>query len=270
VPDKHFFAAVEAALREDDIGRKCAALAALSVTDCDTPEVPCSYKLRTVLGGLDKPGRPALPVLVSPRDLPRRSLGSIKGRATLVHAIAHIEFNAINLALDALWRFRDLPAAYYQDWLSVAIDEARHFVWLNRRLQELGQCYGDFPAHNGLWEAACNTAHDPLLRMALVPRVLEARGLDVTPAMIERLRSNRDDVTADILVKILDEEVRHVTIGTRWYHFLCVERGLEPDAHFEKILNEHMRPLPKAVLNMAARRASGFSEVELEYLRRAG
>lgn len=264
MPDKDFFIAIEAALREADIERKCAALAVIHFAESHDSQ--STKPSRRVMQGLTEPGRPTKPDLVAPKELPRRSLGSQQGRATLVHAIAHIEFNAINLALDAAWRFRGMPSEFYKDWLSVAIDEARHFSWLNQRLAELGQCYGDFPAHNGLWEAACKTAHDPLLRMALVPRVLEARGLDVTPPMIERLRKNGDDITADILMKILAEEVRHVAIGTHWYHFLCAEQGLEPDAHFRKILNEHMRPLPTARLNLEARREGGFSNNELDYL----
>ncbi|MEJ2654165.1 MAG: ferritin-like domain-containing protein [Acidihalobacter sp.] len=149
--------------------------------------------------------------------MPRRGLGTREGRAALVHAVAHIEFNAINLALDAVYRFRSLPRAYYDDWLRVADEEARHFMLLADRLTDFGMRYGDLPAHNGLWEMAVKTADDWLLRMALVPRVLEARGLDVTPGMIERLRQAGDMETVAALEVILREEVGHVAIGSRWF-----------------------------------------------------
>ena len=257
-----FFNAVETALLESDPRQKCAQVNALRAA-------ALAAEARSVIQGIPVPGKPARPLLISPRELPKRGLGSEAGRATLIHAIAHIEFNAINLALDALWRFRGMPDEYYANWLSVAVDEARHFGWLVRRLEGMGYAYGDFPAHNGLWEAACETAGDPLLRMALVPRVLEARGLDVTPGMIKRLELQGDIETVEILGRILAEEVGHVMIGTRWFHFLCAERELEPDSTFKKIVEEHMNPLPKGPLNFAARKESGFSEVELAYLKAA-
>ncbi len=175
---------------------------------------------------LDDPGRPECPALVPPRSLPRRGLGDARGRAALLHAVAHIEFNAINLALDAVQRFPDLPAAFHGDWISVADEEARHFGLMRDRLRALGADYGDLPAHDGLWQMAVATAEDPLRRMALVPRVLEARGLDVTPAMITRLRGAGDDASADALAVILRDEVGHVAIGSRWFRWLCAERGL--------------------------------------------
>lgn len=259
-----FYAEVEQVLLETEPGAKCEAVQALEL-QADS----WSTGARFVCDEFIQPGLPPTLILVHPRHLPRRGLGTDAGRAALVHAVAHIEFNAINLALDAIWRFRGLPRAYIDDWLSVAKDEARHFGWLSGRLKGLGHAYGDFPAHNGLWEAACKTSSDPLMRMALVPRVLEARGLDVTPAMISRLRAAGDDETADILVNILDEEVAHVAIGTRWFHFLCKERGLLPDDTFQRLLEEHMQPIARAVLNLQARRASGFSEAEIAYLQRA-
>jgi uncharacterized ferritin-like protein (DUF455 family) len=163
------------------------------------------------------PGRPERPPLVSPRDLRKRGLGSREGRAAFLHAIAHIEFNAINLAWDAAYRFRDMPDEFYRDWVGVADDEARHFSLLSQRLRELGAAYGDFPAHNGLWDMAEKTAQSCLARMALVPRVLEARGLDVTPAMIVKLRAIGDPGSADILDLILREEIAHVAAGSRWF-----------------------------------------------------
>jgi len=210
------------------------------------------------------PGRPKKPLLVPPQDVPRRRLGSVAGRVALVHAIAHIEFNAINLALDAAWRFRDLPDRYALDWLSVAADEARHFSLLQARLEAMDATYGDLPAHNGLWEMAVKTADRCLERMALVPRVLEARGLDVTPGMIERLRSVGDRETVAALELILEEEVRHVEIGTRWFHFCCDREGLEPDATFLELLETRFDGSVRGPFNVSARHAAGFSSRELE------
>ena len=167
-------------------------------------------------GPIRMPGRPGRPRLVHPRELPRRGLGSAEGRAAFLHAIAHIELNAIDLAWDAVYRFRGLPAAFYADWVQVAHDESRHFVLLRNRMREFGHDYGDFDAHNGLWEMTEKTAHDGLARMALVPRVLEARGLDVTPGMIVKLRELGDEATVAILDLILQEEVAHVAAGSRW------------------------------------------------------
>jgi uncharacterized ferritin-like protein (DUF455 family) len=212
------------------------------------------------------PGRPPRPVLVPPAQVPRRRLGSAQGRAALVHAVAHIEFNAINLALDAVYRFRGLPNEYYGDWLSVAADEARHFAMLRGRLAELGHDYGDFPAHNGLWEMAEKTAYSCLERMALVPRVLEARGLDVTPGMIRRLEQAGDTATATILKVILAEEVRHVEIGTRWFRHCCQAAGLEPEQAFFELLDRHYGNLGRGPLNDALRRQAGFTSRELARL----
>jgi uncharacterized ferritin-like protein (DUF455 family) len=209
------------------------------------------------------PGRPDRPVLVDPASVPRRRLGSDAGRAALVHAIAHIEFNAINLALDAAWRFRDRPPAFYHDWLSVAVDEARHFRLLTARLAQLGHGYGDFPAHNGLWEMAERTAHSCLERMALVPRVLEARGLDVTPGMIDRLRKAGDEHTVAALEVILAEEVRHVEIGTRWFHVCCAEAGVDPDTTFLHLLETRFDGTVRGPFNVDARRRAGFTRREL-------
>lgn len=228
---------------------KCAAVAALSQL------VPCT--------GLPmQPGRPLKPELVRPRDVPSRGLGSVEGRAALCHAVAHIEFNAINLALDAGLRFAGMPEAYYADWLSVAQDEARHFLMMRERLIQLGYDYGDFSAHNGLWEAAEKTTEDVLVRMACVPRVLEARGLDVTPNLINRLREVGDLDTMAVLNVILSEEVRHVEIGTRWFRHCCEARALDPAPTFRRLLAEHgiiLRP----PFNHAARQRAGFLPEEL-------
>ncbi|MDF4003213.1 ferritin-like domain-containing protein [Luteibacter sp. PPL552] len=212
------------------------------------------------------PGRPARPRLVSPRDLAQRGLGSSEGRAALVHAIAHIEFNAIDLAWDAVYRFRGKSDDYYRDWASCAHDEARHFTMLSERLAELGHAYGDFDAHNGLWDMAEKTAHSDTARMALVPRVLEARGLDVTPGMIERLRRQGDDRTVEILAVILREEVAHVAAGTRWFHDCCARDGIDPEATFARLLDEYMNGSLRGPFNVEARREAGFSEAEIAWL----
>jgi len=215
---------------------------------------------------IEIPGRPPRPELVAPAQLARRGLGTDQGRAAFIHAIAHIEFNAINLALDAVYRFRDLPDAFYTDWLKVAEEEAQHFSLLRQRLQEMGQVYGDFPAHNGLWEMTVKTAHDPLVRMALVPRVLEARGLDVTPDMIERLQGAGDMRTVKILDIILRDEIGHVATGSHWYHYFCDQRGLDRDRTFKKLIMKYMNQPLRGPFHTEARLQAGFTLQELEHL----
>jgi uncharacterized ferritin-like protein (DUF455 family) len=213
---------------------------------------------------IGEPGRPERPRLVHPRHVAHRGLGSPEGRAAFIHAIAHIEFNAINLAWDAVYRFRGMPRAYYEDWVGVAADEARHFAMLRGRLRELGHDYGDFDAHDGLWEMAVKTADCCRERMALVPRVLEARGLDVTPGMITRLRDVGDETTAAILEVILREEVAHVAAGSRWFRWCCERDGVEPEPEFARLLALHARGSVRGPLNLDARAAAGFSARELE------
>lgn len=212
------------------------------------------------------PGRPDRPCLVHPRSLPRRGFGTTEGRAAFIHAIAHIELNAIDLGWDAVYRFRDLPPDYYADWVRVADDEARHFVLLRDRLRDLGFDYGDFDAHNGLWEMCEKTAHDGMARMALVPRVLEARGLDVTPGMIVKLQSLGDTGTVAILELILREEVAHVAAGSRWFRWFCERRGLAPEATFRDLLSDYARAVLHGPFNLDARAAAGFSDEELAAL----
>jgi uncharacterized ferritin-like protein (DUF455 family) len=212
------------------------------------------------------PGRPAKPLLVNARQVPQRGLGSAEGRAALVHAVAHIEFNAINLAWDAVYRFRGKPDDYYRDWASCANDEARHFAMLSGRLEEMGHAYGDFDAHDGLWAMAEKTAESDTARMALVPRVLEARGLDVTPGMIDRLRQLKDTQTVAILEVILREEVAHVAAGTRWYRYCCERDGVDPTDTFFELLNTYMGVSLRGPFNLPARREAGFDERELEQL----
>ena len=215
---------------------------------------------------ISAPGRPERPHLVPPRDVASRGLGTPEGRAAFVHAIAHIEFNAINLAWDAVYRFRWMPQEFYADWVGVAADEARHFAMLRERLQQLGHDYGDFDAHNGLWNMAEKTAHSCRERMALVPRVLEARGLDVTPGMIARLRTVGDDATADILVVILREEVAHVAAGSRWFRWCCERDGIDSDSEFARLIALHARGSVRGPFNLDARQAAGFSAAELDLL----
>jgi uncharacterized ferritin-like protein (DUF455 family) len=213
-----------------------------------------------------QPGRPQRPERVHPGAVPRRRLGTRDGRVALLHAIAHIEFNAINLALDAALRFADMPPDYYRDWLDVAADEARHFSLLRARLRELDADYGDLPAHDGLWQMAVKTADDVMARMALVPRVLEARGLDVTPGMIEKLRAVGDLDSVAVLEIILEEEVRHVEIGSRWFRHCCQLRGLDADDTFTVLLDRLHPDGIKPPLNDAARRRADFSPGEMQML----
>lgn len=209
------------------------------------------------------PGRPSRPMLVSPRELERRPMNTLAGRAALIHALAHIEFNAINLALDAVWRFSDMPCEFYADWLQVAAEEALHFTLLNSHLQTLGHAYGDFSAHNSLWEMAKKTSEDVLARMALVPRTLEARGLDATPAVRAKLAQVGDDKAAAILDMILRDEIGHVAIGNRWFAWLCQQQKLEAFTTYCDLARRYKAPVLKGPFNLAARRAAGFTEQEL-------
>ena len=212
------------------------------------------------------PGRPPRPLLVAPARVPRRTPFTPAGRAALLHAVAHIEFNAIQLALDAIWRFAGLPPAYYRDWQCVAAEEALHFTLLAEYLHELGHAYGDFDAHDGLWSMCDKTAGDVIARMALVPRTLEARGLDATPPMRAKFARAGDARAAGILDIILRDEIGHVAIGNRWYRWLCEREGLDPIAHYAVLAERHGAPRPKGPFNFEARRRAGFCEVELAAL----
>ena len=209
------------------------------------------------------PGRPALPRLVEPKLVPLRSPFTAAGRAALLHAVCHIEFNAINLALDAVWRFAGLPDAYYRDWLQVAAEEALHFSLLRDHLHTLGHGYGDFDAHDGLWRMAEATAHDITARMALVPRTLEARGLDATPPMQAKLHQAGDLAAVAILDVILRDEIGHVAIGNHWYRWLCARDGLDAEALYPQLVARHAAPRLRPPFNLVARRAAGFSAAEL-------
>lgn len=209
---------------------------------------------------------PERPSLVEPRKLARRSLHTVQGRIALLHAVAHIEFTAIVLAWDIAYRFRDMPDAFVVDWLGVAIEEARHFAAVRQRLRELGTDYGDLPAHRGLWDLAEQTAGDVLHRLALVPRFMEARGLDVTPPMIEKLSAEGDADSVAILDMILREEVGHVALGSRWFRQVATERGLDPESTYFDLVRAYIKGGVRGPFNQPARRAAGFSDVELTRL----
>jgi uncharacterized ferritin-like protein (DUF455 family) len=259
-----------AALHENDPGLKARAVRTLAVEAMGWLDVAFGTSLEAnhfpenLLGGI--PGRPSRPELVPARDVPQRSVATLEGRAALIHALAHIEFNAINLALDAVWRFDGMPIDYYRDWLRVADEEAYHFGLLAIHLQSLNAAYGDFPAHNGLWEIAEKTRHDVLARMALVPRTLEARGLDASPAIRAKLAQAGDMIAADILDTILRDEVGHVAIGNRWYRWCCARAGVNPVTHYEVLVQQYDAPRLRAPFNMEARAAAGFDEAELALL----
>jgi uncharacterized ferritin-like protein (DUF455 family) len=210
------------------------------------------------------PGRPALPRLVPPKQVPTRSPFTREGRAALLHAVTHIEFNAINLALDAAWRFDGMPVAFYRDWLRVASEEALHFTLLREHLLTLGVDYGSFDAHDGLWTMTQRTAHDVTARMALVPRTLEARGLDAAPPMQAKLRQAGDLRAVAILDVILRDEVGHVAIGNHWYRWLCARDGLDPVALYAELTVRHQAPRLRPPFNTEARRAAGFTEAEID------
>ena len=212
------------------------------------------------------PGRAARPALVPAREIAPPSLATREGHAALVHSLVHIECNAVDLALDALWRFAGMPEAYYGDWLRVAREEALHFELLADHLAHLGWRYGDFPAHEGLWFMAQQTRDDLLARMAIVPRTLEARGLDASPAVQRRLLGVGDRRGADILEIILRDEIGHVAVGNRWFRWLCQARGLDAVGHYRELAERYRAPRLKGPFNLAARRAAGFEDEELALL----
>lgn len=215
---------------------------------------------------IDDPGRPEKPTLVDPRKLKRRSTATDQGRIHLLHAFAHIEFCAINIALDAVYRFRDMPDKFVSDWLLVASEEAKHFRLLDESLNQRGSFYGDCEAHSGLWDMVCKTRHDVLHRMALVPRVMEARGLDVTPGMIERFNQVGDLQAVEILQVIYADEVGHVAIGNFWYQSLCKERELDSVSTFQSLVDDYLGGKLRGPFNWPARLEAGFKETELAAL----
>jgi len=247
------------ALRLTDVRDKLAAVAAIA------PDTPVDVtSVLTCPDGV--PGRPTRPHLVPPTDVPRRKLATRQGRAALLHALAHIEFNAINLSLDAVWRFAGMPAAYYTDWMQVAREEAYHFDLLNRHLSTLGMAYGDCTAHDGLWQMVQRTEDDVLARMALVPRTLEARGLDVSPAIRNKLAQAGDEVAAGILDIILRDEIGHVRIGNYWFKWLCARAGRDPVPAYREVAKQYQAPRLRGPFNLPARRQAGFEEDEIAAL----
>jgi uncharacterized ferritin-like protein (DUF455 family) len=215
---------------------------------------------------LPVPGRPERPQLIAPRLLKHRAMNTLEGRVALIHALAHIEFNAINLALDVIWRFAEMPAQFYADWLKVADEEAYHFSLLNAHLQTLGFDYGYFDAHNSLWEMAERTKDSVLARIALVPRTMEARGLDASPQLRAKLAQVGDVPATEILDIILRDEIGHVAIGNYWFNWLCEQSDLEPVYTYRQLAEQYSAPKLRPPFNMDARRQAGFTEVELEYL----
>ncbi len=215
------------------------------------------------------PGRPPKPELVPAKAVARRAMHTVEGRAAMIHALAHIEFNAINLALDAIWRFPAMPDAYYVDWLQVAAEESLHFNLLATHLANMGYAYGDFSAHDGLWEMADKTRGDVLARLALIPRTMEARGLDVSPAIRDKFLQAGDHDAAAILDIILRDEIGHVRIGNHWYGWVCEQRSLEPGRAYSKLMADYQLLAPRGPFNLEARRAAGFTDTELAELMRA-
>jgi len=220
---------------------------------------------KLIVKKINKPGRPSKPKLVSFKTTPKRDRSDI-GMVKTIHSLCHIEFNAINLALDAVYRFQDMPIKYYQDWIKVAYEESYHFTLLNDYLQSLDFEYGDFEAHNGLWEMTTKTDYDVLSRMALVPRVLEARGLDVTPSIQTKFRASKFYKMVDILDVIYRDEIGHVKIGNHWFHYLCKDRNLDPISTFDGLIKKHIGSTLRGPFNVEARLLSDFTQAELEYL----
>jgi len=215
----------------------------------------------------DFPGRPFQPKLVSPSDVPRRRLGSPSGRAALLHAVAHIEFNAIDLAADMIVRFGHNPdianesrSAFIKDWISVCHDEARHFMLIETRLKQLDMQYGTFPVHNGLWEAALKTKDNFMARLAIAPMVLEARGLDVTPSMIEKLNKIGDLESSNILQIIYNDEINHVAIGAKWFQILAESQRKTPEMYFQELVRDYYSGQLKPPFNVQARTLAGLKQ----------
>lgn len=215
---------------------------------------------------LNLPGRPHKPELVPPLQVPKRRMDTAEGRASLLHSLAHIEFNAMNLALDAIWRFPGMPLEYYEDWLKVAKEEAYHFSLVNEHMQSFGFTYGDFPAHHSLWEMVERTTDAVIARMALVPRTMEARGLDAVPGIRDRFKQAKDSRAVEILEIILRDEIGHVLIGNRWFNFLCVQDGLSPIAAYRDLARKYRAPTLRGPFNLVARQQAGFTQEELELL----
>ena len=259
-------------LRQRALQALCTAEPSLKVAQARDLLAACgalAIEAEAPVPGAPLPGWPERPELIHPAKVPRRSPFKPEGLAALLHAIAHIEFNAINLALDAVWRFDGMPRPFYADWVRVAAEEAYHFSLLRDHLSTLGHGYGDFPAHDNLWAMCEKTKDDIVARMALVPRTLEARGLDATPIIQEKLRRVGTPPAlraVEILDVILADEIGHVAIGNRWYRWLCEREGLDPVAHYGALVDRHAAPRLYPPFNESARKRAGFSDEELAWL----
>ncbi|BBB26543.1 ferritin-like domain-containing protein [Amphritea japonica] len=212
---------------------------------------------------LNQPGRLDTPEIVAPAEVNKRKFGKEKGRAALIHALAHIELTAVNLALDSVYRYRDMPKEFYADWMQCAGEEANHFIALRGRLREMGYDYGSFSAHGELWSMAVDTGDDMLERMGIVHRVFEARALDVIPKAVQRFDQLGDKKMVDVLTMIANEEVGHVSSGTRWYHYQCNKRQLDPNQTFINLLWKYMKGPLKGPFNYEERLKAGFTQPEL-------
>ncbi len=208
-----------------------------------------------------RPGRPSKPDLLPPRQMPKRTITGEKGRLALVHSLAHIELNAIDLAWDLVARCarQAMPRAFFDNWVQVGLEEAKHFNLLDERLKEMGSFYGALPAHDGLWQAAEETGHNLISRLAIIPLVLEARGLDITPPMLEKMRAQKDDKTAAILEIIYRDEKRHVAFGTKWFLFACKRHNLKPEQTFHEMVRRHFRGSLRPPFNDKARSQAGLT-----------
>ena len=210
---------------------------------------------------------PQKPTLLPPKDMPKRKFGTPEGIAAFFHAIAHVEFIAIYLAWDILYRFRNLPDDFYQDWLRIADEEAQHFELIRIHLKSFGLHYGDLPAHNGLWDHATDTADNLLARLAMVPRCMEARGLDVTPAIINKFKHHGDEGSVTLLTRILTDEVGHVERGSYWFKYVCSQQNVEPEAKYRELIDKYyLGGKPKGPFNREMRIIAGFSDAELDWL----
>jgi uncharacterized ferritin-like protein (DUF455 family) len=260
---ENIFSIAEYCLHQNDIASKLAAThhaRELAIRG------QLSYESTASVTAISKIQFPEQPILLAPRDMPRRKLKSQAGKAAFFHALAHIEFVAIYLAWDMLYRFRNLPDRFYQDWLKVADEEAQHFQLIRSHLLALGMDYGDLPAHRGLWEHAEDTANDVLARLAIVPRCMEARGLDITPQMIEKFEKQGDTTSVKLLTRILNDEVGHVEIGSYWFKVLCEQQGLNSELHYKELIERFYVGKPKGPFNRELRIIAGFTHAEIDWL----
>ena len=254
-----------AILADTDVQSKVSQLASL-FDDYQAKKIALNVSSSLDSRDIRLPGRPAKPDLVAPKFVPKRKMDTVEGRAILWHSLAHIEFNAMNLALDAIWRFPNMPKAYYEDWLRVAKEESYHFSLINAHLKTFGFSYGDFPAHNSLWEMVERTTDSVIARMALVPRTMEARGLDAVPEIRDRFKQIKDERAVEILEIILHDEIGHVLVGNRWFNFLCANEGLSPIATYRELAEKYRAPTLRGPFNFDAREQAGFTSEELEIL----